>query len=112
MSERIPPSSIAALSRLGSIPFWRKRSITSVAVDPTGSNVAATGTRVSTEADVVVVEDLRDLRLLDPGHALRLLGVIHEQHPAGRGWTRSERVTSPTGRRAHRPRRPRGNGCP
>ena len=27
-----------------------------------------------------MVEDLDDLRLLDPGHALRLLGVVDEQH--------------------------------
>ena len=31
------------------MPFWRKRSTTSVAVDPTGSNVARTGTVVSIE---------------------------------------------------------------
>ena len=31
------------------MPFWRKRSTTSVAVDPTGSNVAVTGIRVSIE---------------------------------------------------------------
>ena len=33
---------------------------------------------------MVVVEDLDDLGLLDPGHALRLLGVVDEDHPAGR----------------------------
>jgi len=49
VSERIAPSSIVAVGGLGSIPFWRKRSTTSVAVDPTGSNVAVTGTRVSIE---------------------------------------------------------------
>ncbi len=32
-------------------------------------------------ADVVVVEDLDDLGLLDAGHALRLLGVVDEDHP-------------------------------
>jgi hypothetical protein len=48
-SERRAPRSIVAVGRLGSIPFWRKRSITSVAVDPTGSNVAVTGTLVSIE---------------------------------------------------------------
>ena len=64
------------------MPFWRKRSITSVAVEPTGSNVARTGTRGLDRADVVVVEDLDDLGLLDAGHALRLLGVVDEQHAA------------------------------
>ena len=49
MSDRTAPSSIVAVGRLGSIPFWRKRSTTSVAVEPTGSNVAVTGTRVSIE---------------------------------------------------------------
>ena len=36
-------------------------------------------------ADVMVVEDLDDLGLLDPGHALSLLGVIDEDHAAGCG---------------------------
>ena len=49
MSDRTAPSSIIAAGRLGSMPFWRKRSTTSVAVEPTGSNVAVTGTRVSIE---------------------------------------------------------------
>ncbi len=49
VSDMIAPSSIIAVARLGSIPFWRKRSITSVAVEPTGSKVARTGTRVSIE---------------------------------------------------------------
>ena len=49
MSERIAPSSSVADERVGSIPFWRKRSMTSVAVEPTGSNVARTGIRVSIE---------------------------------------------------------------
>src|SRR5204863_232322 len=36
-------------------------------------------------ADVVVIQDLDDLRLLDARHTLRLLGVVDEQHaPAGR----------------------------
>ena len=62
------------------MPFWRKRSTTSVAVEPTGSNVARTGIVRLDRADVVVVEDLDDLRLLDAGHALRLLGVVDEHH--------------------------------
>ena len=45
----IAHSSSSAEERLGSIPFWRKRSITSVEVEPTGSNVARTGTVVSIE---------------------------------------------------------------
>ena len=49
VSDRIAPSSSVAVERLGSMPFWRKRSITSVAVEPTGSNVARTGTVVSIE---------------------------------------------------------------
>ena len=49
VSDRSAPSSIVAVGLLGSMPLWRKRSITSVAVEPTGSNVAVTGTVVSTE---------------------------------------------------------------
>ncbi len=49
VSERIAPSSSIAVGRAGSSPFWRKRSITSVAVEPTGSKVAITGTCVSIE---------------------------------------------------------------
>ena len=49
VSDSTAPSSIVAVGGLGSIPFWRKRSTTSVAVDPTGSNVAVTGIRVSIE---------------------------------------------------------------
>ena len=81
VSERIAPSSSVAVGPAGSIPFWRKRSITSVAVEPTGSKVAVTGTLGLDRADVVVVEDLHDLRLVGAGHALRELGVVHEQDP-------------------------------
>ena len=49
VSDRTAPSSIIAVGWLGSMPFWRKRSTTSVAVEPTGSKVAITGTRVSIE---------------------------------------------------------------
>ena len=59
-----------------------KRSVISVAVDPTGSKVAVTGIARLDRADVVVVEDLDDLRLLDAGHALGGLGVVDEDHPA------------------------------
>ncbi len=44
VSESTAPSSIIAVEALGSMPFWRKRSTTSVAVEPTGSKVAVTGT--------------------------------------------------------------------
>jgi hypothetical protein len=49
VSESTAPSSSVAAARLGSMPFCRKRSMTSVAVEPTGSNVARTGTCVSIE---------------------------------------------------------------
>ena len=84
VSERIAPSSIIAVGWLGSIPLWRKRSTTSVAVEPTGSKVAMTGIARLDRADVVVVEDLDDLGLLDAGHALALLGVVDEQDPPAR----------------------------
>ena len=82
------------------MPLWRKRSITSVAVEPTGSNVARDRDARLDRADVVVVEDLDDLGVLDADDALRLLGVVDQQHaPRLAGSTRSERVTRPTGRR-------------
>ena len=81
MSERIAAEQHRRRrAALGSIPFWRKRSMTSVAVEPTGSKVAVTGTRGLDRADVVVVEDLHDLGLLDARHALGLLGVVDEHH--------------------------------
>ena len=49
VSESTAASSIVAVGRWGSRPWLRKRSTTSVAVLPTGSNVAATGKRVSIE---------------------------------------------------------------
>jgi hypothetical protein len=49
VSDITAPSSIIAVGGLGSIPLCRKRSTTSVAVDPTGSKVAVTGIRVSIE---------------------------------------------------------------
>ena len=49
VSDMTAPSSIIAVGGLGSMPLWRKRSTTSVAVDPTGSKVAVTGIRVSIE---------------------------------------------------------------
>ncbi len=84
VSERIAPSSMSAVERLGSIPFCRKRSTTSVAVEPTGSKVAVTGNPGLDRADVVVVEDLEDLGLLDAEHRLAGLGVVDEQHAPAR----------------------------
>ena len=77
----IAHSSSIADERLGSIPFWRKRSITSV--DGRADRVERRPHRDGRldRADVVVVEDLDDLGLLDAGHALRLLGVVDQQHP-------------------------------
>ena len=49
MSERTADISTMAVDRLGSMPLRRNRSITSVAVEPTGSKVAVTGTLVSIE---------------------------------------------------------------
>ena len=49
VSDSTAPSSMVAVGGLGSMPFWRKRSSTSVAVEPTGSKVAVTGTFVSIE---------------------------------------------------------------
>ena len=82
MSDSAAPRSIVAVGGLGSIPFWRKRSTTSVAVEPTGSNVARDRDPRLDRADVVVVEDLHDLGLLDADHALGLLGVVDEHDPA------------------------------
>ena len=49
-------------------------------------------------ADVVVVEDLDDLGLLDARHALRLLGVVDQQHAAAGAGSRDPRgVTSADG---------------
>ena len=49
MSETIAPSSIVAVGSVGSVSPWRKRSVTSVAVEPTGSKIAVTGSFVSIE---------------------------------------------------------------
>ena len=49
VSDMIAAISMIATGGEGSRPFWRKRSTTSVEVEPTGSNVARTGTRVSIE---------------------------------------------------------------
>jgi hypothetical protein len=49
VSDMIAPSSIVAVDGDGSMPAWTNRSVTSVAVDPTGSKVARTGSFVSIE---------------------------------------------------------------
>ena len=66
------------------MPFWRKRSITSVAVEPTGSNVARTGTVVSIEPMWWWSRISTISACSTPRHALRLLGVVDEQHAARR----------------------------
>ena len=84
MSESTAPSSIIAVGRLGSRPVWRKRSTTSVAVEPTGSNVAATGSLVSIEPMWWWSRISTISASLDPGDALGALGVVDEQDPAAR----------------------------
>lgn len=49
VSDSTAPSSIVAADNDGSTPEVRNRSVISVAVQPTGSNVARTGIRVSIE---------------------------------------------------------------
>ena len=88
-----------AAGRLGSIPLWRKRSITSVAVEPTGSNVARTGTRVSIEpmwwwSRISTISACSTPTTLCACSAWSTSSTCR----AG-GFTRSERVTSPIGRR-------------
>ena len=82
VSERIAASSIVAVGRCGSRPCERKRSTTRVAVLPTGSKVAATGKRVSIEPMWWWSRISTMLRLADAGDALRLLGVVDQQHEA------------------------------
>ena len=64
------------------MPFWRKRSMTSVAVEPTGSKVAVTGTWVSIEPMWWWSRISTISACSTPGHALRLLGVVDEDHLA------------------------------
>ena len=49
VSERIAQRSRIAVESIGSISLPMKRSVISVAVEPTGSKVAVTGIRVSIE---------------------------------------------------------------
>ena len=87
-----------AVGRLGSMPFWRKRSITSVAVEPTGSNVAVTGTRVSTEPMWWWSRISTISASSTPGTLCACSAWSTSSTRRGRGPTRSERVTSPIGR--------------
>ena len=84
VSDITAPSSSVADGRLGSMPLWRKRSMTSVAVEPTGSNVARTGTRVSIEPMWWWSRISTISACSTPTHALGLLGVVDEQHLARR----------------------------
>ena len=82
MSDRTAESSSIAVDRLGS---------TTAATEALDHERRGRADRVEgrrdrhpglDRADVVVVEDLDDLGLLDSGHALRLLGVVDEDHAA------------------------------
>ena len=81
VSESTAPSIIIAVERLGS------NAVLAEALDHERRG-RADGVKRRRDrhagldrADVVVVEDLDDLGVLDPGHALPLLGVIDEDHP-------------------------------
>ena len=100
MSERIAPSSTVAVGRDGSIPFWRKRSITSVAVEPTGSNVARTGTLVSIEPMWWWSRISTISACSTPGTLCACSAWSTRITRRGLGPTRSVRVTSPIGLRA------------
>ena len=67
------------------MPFWRKRSTTSVAVEPTGSKVAVTGTFVSIEPMWWWSRISTISACSTPGRALGLLGVVDEQDAARLG---------------------------
>ena len=98
VSERIAPASIIALGRLGSMPFWRKRSMTSVAVEPTGSNVARTGTCVSIDPMWWWSRISTISACSTPGTLWACSAWSTSSTRRGCGLTRSERVTRPTGR--------------
>ena len=97
VSESTAASSIAAAGALGSIPFWRKRSTTSVAVEPTGSKVARTGIRVSIEPMWWWSRISTISASSTPGTLCACSAWSTSSTRRGRGETRSERVTSPTG---------------
>ena len=86
------------MERLGSIPAWRKRSTTSVAVEPTGSKVAVTGTRVSIEP-MWWWSRISRISACPMPTALWACSAWSTSTSRRRaGATRFERVTSPTGR--------------
>ena len=98
VSEQIAPSSIVAVGGVGSIPAWRKRSLTSVAVEPTGSKIAVTGWRVSIEPmwwwsriSMISASSM-------PGTLCARSAWSTSSTRRGAGLTRSDRVTSPIGR--------------
>ena len=97
VSDMIAPSRSTAVGRVGSIPFWRKRSMISVAVEPTGSKVARTGTRVSIEpmwwwSRISTISACSTPTTLCACSAWSTSSTLR-----GSGFTRSERVTSPIG---------------
>ena len=98
MSEWMAPRSIIAVGRLGSIPLWRKRSITRVAVEPTGSKVAVTGTLVSTEPMWWWSRISTISASSTPGTLCACSAWSTSSTRRGLGPTRSDRVTSPIGR--------------
>ena len=97
VSDRIAPSSRTAVERLGSMPFWRKRSITSVAVEPTGSNVARTGIVVSIEPMWWWSRISTISACSTPGTLWACSAWSTSSTRRGAGLTRSVRVTSPIG---------------
>ena len=100
VSESAAPRSIVAVGRLGSIPFWRKRSTTSVAVDPTGSKVAVTGTVVSIEPMWWWSRISTISASSTPGTLCACSAWSTSRTRRRVGPTRSERVTRPIGWRA------------
>ena len=99
VSDMIAQRSSIAVARLGSIPFWRKRSTTSVAVEPTGSNVARTGIRVSIEP-MWWWSRISTISAWSTPITLCASSAWSTSRTRRRGGaTRSDRVTRPTGRR-------------
>jgi hypothetical protein len=94
----VPEAIIVAVDAPGSSPFWRKRSTTRVAVDPTGSKVAVTGTVVSTEPMWWWSRISRISADSTPGTLCDSSAWSTRMTRRRCGLTRSDRVTSPTGR--------------
>ena len=99
MSDSTAASRSVAVAWLGSMPFWRKRSTTSVAVEPTGSNVARTGTRVSMEPMWWWSRISTISASSTPATLWDCSAWSTRMTRRGTGRTRSDRVTSPIGRR-------------